>query len=96
MAPEVALTVAIEVQPAGENPPRHRRLPDRRPDSPALPRDVLGESDINRDDHAHHATSADASSPSYVWSDQLGGGFTARYVPQKVARTRSCSSAGRA
>ncbi|MGA8194274.1 MAG: hypothetical protein WB902_12975, partial [Acetobacteraceae bacterium] len=35
MAAEVALAVAIEIQPAGENPSRHRRLPDRRPDSPA-------------------------------------------------------------
>ena len=54
MTAEVPLAVAIEVQPAGDNPPRHRRLPDRRPDSPALPRDVLGKSDINRNDRAHH------------------------------------------
>ncbi|MDB5397994.1 MAG: hypothetical protein JWQ55_12, partial [Rhodopila sp.] len=47
MAAEVPLAVAIEIQPAGENPPRHRLLPDRRPDSPALPRDVLRKSDIN-------------------------------------------------
>src|SRR4051812_20092453 len=93
MAAEVALAVAIKVQPAGKNPSRHWLLPDRRPDCPALPRDVLGKPDINRDDHAHHATSADLSSPTFVWSNQLDGGFTARYVPQKVARTRSCSSA---
>ncbi len=53
MAAEVPLAVAIEIEPAGENPPRHRRLPDPRPDGPALPRDVLGKSDINRNDHAH-------------------------------------------
>ena len=56
MGPEVRLAVTIEIQPAGENPPRHRRLPDRRPDSPALPRDVLGKSDVYRNDRAHPDT----------------------------------------
>jgi len=61
MAAEVPLAIAIEVEPAGENPPRHRRLPDRGPNSLALPRDVLRKSDINRNDHAHHGTSGDAA-----------------------------------
>src|SRR5271166_2815151 len=34
MGAEIRLAVAIEVQPASENPPRDRLLPDRRPDSP--------------------------------------------------------------
>ena len=56
MPAEVPLAVAIEIQSAGENPPRNRLLPDRRPDRPALPRDVLGKSNIDRNDHAHHGT----------------------------------------
>ena len=40
MRAEVRLTVTIEIQPAGENPPRHWRFPDRCPNSPALPCDV--------------------------------------------------------
>ena len=61
MAAEVALTVAIEIEPAGENPPSHWRFPNRRPDSPAPPCHVLRKSDINRNDHSHHGTSSDAS-----------------------------------
>jgi hypothetical protein len=57
MAAEVALAVTIEVQPAGDNPSGHRCLPDRRPDGPTLPRDILRKSDIDRNDHAHHGTS---------------------------------------
>src|SRR5438309_5114830 len=40
MAAQVPLAVAIEIQPARENALRHRRLPDCRPNGPALPRDV--------------------------------------------------------
>src|SRR6516162_4321356 len=56
MSAEVRLTVAIEIQSTGENPAGYRLLPDGRPDGPALPRDVLRKSDINRNDHAHLGT----------------------------------------
>ena len=61
MALEVPLAVAIEIQLAGDNPPHDRVLPDRRPDSPAPPRDVLRKSDIDRNHDTHRGTSGDVS-----------------------------------
>src|SRR5271165_2298825 len=58
-----------------ENPPRHRLLPDPRPDRPALPRNVLRKSDIDRNDHAHHGTSGDA--PEF---SSTGSGNKARHA----------------
>ncbi len=60
MAAKIPLAIAIEIQPARDNPSRDRLLPDRRPDRPALPRDVLRQSDIYRNNHAHQGTSGDA------------------------------------
>jgi hypothetical protein len=60
MAAKVALTIATEIKPAGENPSRDRPLPYRRPYSSALPRNVLRKSNINRNDHARHGTSEGA------------------------------------
>ena len=84
MALEVSLAVAIEIQPAGDNPPHHRRLPDRRPDSPALPRDVLRKSDIDRNDDTHRGTSADVFGPSQQQAKSITPASNVRLLPSNT------------
>ena len=65
---QIALPVAVQIQPAGHDRAGHRLLPDAGVDDPAVPGDVAGKADVHRQQRRHAAPpllrTMDADSPS--------------------------------
>ena len=58
VACEIALTVALDVEPADQSSALHRSLPDPRVDARAAPGHVDREADVHRDEARHHRVNA--------------------------------------